>query len=115
MVAIVPRTETAVTAMFPRPGASGLWLGRPEEILVAWHPEEVAPVLAAAEATAQSGGWVAGFLAYEAAAGLDPALRVLPPPRGLPPAWFAVSPRSAPPPLPRAVSPPSPTRHPYAR
>jgi para-aminobenzoate synthetase / 4-amino-4-deoxychorismate lyase len=56
---------------------------------------EVAGVVRAAEAAARAGRWVAGFLAYEAAAGLDAGLPVVPrsaadPLAGLPLAWFGV-------------------------
>jgi para-aminobenzoate synthetase/4-amino-4-deoxychorismate lyase len=56
-------------------------------------PDEVPGVLRAAEAAAQAGSWVAGFVAYDAAPGLDPALsvRVRPaddPIGPLPLAWF---------------------------
>jgi para-aminobenzoate synthetase/4-amino-4-deoxychorismate lyase len=52
-------------------------------------------VLAAAESAAARGLWVAGFVAYEAAPGLDPALRVRSAAPGdpfadLPLAWFAM-------------------------
>jgi para-aminobenzoate synthetase/4-amino-4-deoxychorismate lyase len=46
------------------------------DTLVARTPHEVLPVLAAAERAAQAGRWVAGYLAYEAASGLDTALAV---------------------------------------
>ena len=42
-----------------------------------------------AEAEARSGGWVAGFVTYEAAPAFDDALVVRPPRSDLPPAWFA--------------------------
>ena len=48
----------------------------PAGVLEARRPEEVAGVLAAAEQAAARGLWVAGFVAYEAAPGLDPALQV---------------------------------------
>jgi para-aminobenzoate synthetase/4-amino-4-deoxychorismate lyase len=64
-------------------------------LLVADRPEEVGPVLRAVEEAAASGRWAAGFVAYEAAAGLDPTLvtRTLAPgePFGeLPLAWFCL-------------------------
>jgi para-aminobenzoate synthetase/4-amino-4-deoxychorismate lyase len=64
-------------------------------VLEARRPEEVPGVLAAAEQAAARSLWVAGFVTYEAAAGLDPALRVharLPegPFADLPLAWFAM-------------------------
>ena len=64
-------------------------------VLEARRPEEVPGVLAAAEQAAARSLWVAGFVTYEAAPGLDPALRVhARPPEGpfsdLPLAWFAM-------------------------
>jgi para-aminobenzoate synthetase/4-amino-4-deoxychorismate lyase len=44
--------------------------------LVAVAPREVPAVLGAAEAAAEDGRWVAGFVCYEAAAGLDRSLAV---------------------------------------
>lgn len=67
--------------------------------LVARHPHEVVPVLARVEEHAAAGRWVAGFVAYEAAAGLDPALAVDPPAGpgdGTPLAWFGVFARRRP-------------------
>jgi len=67
----------------------------PAGVLEATRPDEVIPILTAAEAAASRGLWVAGFVAYEAAPGLDPSLVV----RGrnpgdpfdrLPLAWFAM-------------------------
>jgi para-aminobenzoate synthetase / 4-amino-4-deoxychorismate lyase len=57
--------------------------------------DEVADTVRAAEAAAARGLWVAGFVAYEAAPGLDPALRVRAvdpddPFARLPLAWFAM-------------------------
>jgi para-aminobenzoate synthetase/4-amino-4-deoxychorismate lyase len=70
-------------------------LVEPVGVLEARRPAEVAAVLEAAEAAAGRGLWVAGMVAYEAAPGLDPALRVRErDPRGplaeLPLAWFAL-------------------------
>lgn len=67
-----------------------LHLSRPVEILAANRLEEVAAVIAAAEAHARAGRWVAGFVAYEAAPAFDPAFRVLPPVDFLPLAAFLV-------------------------
>ncbi|HEX6131480.1 MAG TPA: aminodeoxychorismate synthase component I [Actinomycetota bacterium] len=76
-------------------------LAEPVGVLEAGRTEEVAATIAAAEAAARRGLWVAGFVAYEAAPGLDPALRV----RGrepgdpferLPLAWFAMFERREP-------------------
>ena len=48
----------------------------PAGVLEAMRPEDVAPTLAAAEGAAARGLWVAGFVAYEAAPGMDPSLAV---------------------------------------
>jgi para-aminobenzoate synthetase/4-amino-4-deoxychorismate lyase len=67
----------------------------PVGVLEATRPDEVAPTIVAAEGAAARGLWVAGFVAYEAALGLDPALRVRSratddPFARLPLAWFAM-------------------------
>ena len=67
----------------------------PVGVLEATRTGEVTGVLEAAEAAAARGLWVAGFVAYEAAPGLDPALRVRSRAMGdafeaLPLAWFAM-------------------------
>ena len=48
----------------------------PAGVLEATRPEDVAPTLAAAEGAAARGLWVAGFVAYEAAPGMDASLVV---------------------------------------
>ena len=60
------------------------------EILVARVMDEVLPVLQAAQAHADRGGYAAGFLAYESAPAFDPAFCVHPPVEGLPLAWFGL-------------------------
>jgi para-aminobenzoate synthetase / 4-amino-4-deoxychorismate lyase len=70
-------------------------LAEPVGLIEARRLDEVAGALAAAEAAADRGFWAAGFCAYEAAPGLDPALAVLQrtdadPFAHLPLAWFAV-------------------------
>ena len=67
----------------------------PVGVLEALRPDEVAGTIAAAEGAAVRGMWVAGFVAYEAAPGLDPAMRVRrrspdDPFARLPLAWFAM-------------------------
>jgi para-aminobenzoate synthetase/4-amino-4-deoxychorismate lyase len=67
----------------------------PGGVLEARRPNEVPGVLAAAEQAAARGLWAAGFVAYEAAPGLDPSLEVRPPAdddpfADLPLAWFAM-------------------------
>ncbi|MDT7728734.1 MAG: para-aminobenzoate synthetase / 4-amino-4-deoxychorismate lyase [Actinomycetota bacterium] len=76
-------------------GGEAFVLSEPVERFIAVVPAEVEGVLAAAEDAARRGRWVAGFVSYEAAAGLDPRLAVLSPYpdhplADLPLAWFAV-------------------------
>ena len=66
-----------------------LELRHPYRVLVATRTEEVPDVIRGAEAEALSGGWVAGFVVYEAAPAFDDALVVRAPRSGLPSAWFA--------------------------
>jgi para-aminobenzoate synthetase/4-amino-4-deoxychorismate lyase len=77
------------------PGATSFRLIGPVGVVEARRPDEVADVIAAAEASAQRGLWAGGFVAYEAAPGLDPALAVRHRDPGdrfaeLPLAWFAL-------------------------
>ncbi|HWF73386.1 MAG TPA: chorismate-binding protein [Solirubrobacteraceae bacterium] len=77
-----------------RPGAQSMLLTDPAQEFVAHAPEEVKDALRAAEHAARAGHWVAGFVTYEAAHGLDSALPALAwapghPLAGLPLAWFA--------------------------
>ncbi len=70
-------------------------LVEPIGVLEATRPDEVLPVLEAAEAAAARGIWAAGFVAYEAAPGLDARLAVRSrepddPFAALPLAWFAM-------------------------
>lgn len=65
-------------------------LSNPIRTIVADRIEDVVSTLDACEAEVASGRWVAGFVAYEAAAAFDPALVTQPPVAGLPLAWFAV-------------------------
>jgi para-aminobenzoate synthetase / 4-amino-4-deoxychorismate lyase len=67
----------------------------PVGVLEARRADEVAPIIAAAEAAASRGLWAAGFVAYEAAPGLDSGLVVRERRAGdvfgdLPLAWFAM-------------------------
>ncbi|MBY8863383.1 aminodeoxychorismate synthase component I [Nocardia sp. CA2R105] len=52
---------------------------------------EVAPLLQEVQRATREGWWAFGFLAYEAAAGLDPDLSVHEPADGLPLAWFGIT------------------------
>ncbi len=78
------------------PGAGRAFrLSEPVGVLEARRPDEVAGVIDAAEAAARRGLWVGGFVAYEAASGLDPSLATRErgpddPFRDLPLAWFAL-------------------------
>ena len=82
----------------------------PARVLTASSPEDVVPVLAEVERATAAGQWAAGYVGYEAAAGLDPALPVCPPdPDGPPLAWFAVcAPPTAVPPVERPAGRRSP-------
>jgi para-aminobenzoate synthetase/4-amino-4-deoxychorismate lyase len=74
-----------------RPGRErSVSFGNPVELIVAGTPDQVPEVLLEAEALASSGRWVAGYVAYEAAPGLDPTLVTHRPDLALPLAWFAV-------------------------
>jgi len=78
-----------------------LYFAAPRRVVEARTLEQVRPALAAVEAEAAAGRWAAGFLAYEAAPALDPALRALAAGPG-PLAWFGIydAPATcAPPPL----------------
>jgi para-aminobenzoate synthetase / 4-amino-4-deoxychorismate lyase len=77
------------------PGGTSFRLIGPVGVVEARRPQEVAGVIAAAEAATQRGLWAGGFVAYEAAPGLDPALAVRTrdpddPFADLPLAWFAL-------------------------
>jgi para-aminobenzoate synthetase / 4-amino-4-deoxychorismate lyase len=74
-------------------------LGEPVGVLQAMRPDEVPGVIQAAWQAAARGLWAAGFVAYEAAPGFDPALRVRSreledPFAALPLAWFGMFERS---------------------
>jgi para-aminobenzoate synthetase / 4-amino-4-deoxychorismate lyase len=65
----------------------------PLGVVQADRPDEIAAVIDAAETAAERGAWVAGFVSYEAAPGLDAALRVRTSRGGAaspPLAWFAM-------------------------
>ncbi len=102
------------------PGAERSFaLDDPVGVLEARRPDEVPGVLEAAEAAAARGLWAAGFLAYEAAPGLNPDLRVRAREPGdpfaeLPLAWFALfAGRRDVPPLEPPVSASAPTASPW--
>ncbi|GLZ53120.1 chorismate-binding protein [Actinomycetospora sp. NBRC 106378] len=71
---------------------SAVAFDRPAEVLTAGRADEVPDVLAAVDAATASGRWAYGYLAYEAAPGLDPDLVThRPDPDGPPVARFALS------------------------
>lgn len=72
-------------------GSQAAWqFSDPVGCLSALAPEQVVPVLHAAESATREGYYAVGFVAYEAAAALNPHLPSLPPREGLPLAWFAL-------------------------
>jgi len=73
-------TLTALVDLPPRPGAdtrarTRLAFGAPMRWHVARHLADVAAVIDAAHAAARAGSWCVGWVAYEAAPGLNDALR----------------------------------------
>ncbi|MGY1642725.1 aminodeoxychorismate synthase component I [Geodermatophilus sp. SYSU D00703] len=63
----------------------------PRRVLVAERPEQVVDVLAEVERATDAGSWAFGYVAYEAAAGLDPRLAVHGcTPMGMPLVWFGL-------------------------
>ncbi|MQA34467.1 aminodeoxychorismate synthase component I [Modestobacter roseus] len=63
----------------------------PDRVLVAERADQVAGVLAEVERATAAGSWAFGWLAYEAAPGLDPSLPVAEPAGDGPPlAWFGL-------------------------
>ena len=75
---------------FPDLPGGPLGFRAPRETLSASAPEELPRLLDTAEARAGEGRWVVGYVAYDAAPGLDRALVVRRGPTGLPLAWFGV-------------------------
>ena len=76
-------------------GGSGLVLAGACGVLEAKHLEDVTSLLVGVEEASNRGLWAAGFLSYEAATGLDPALHTYKsatsePFADLPLAWFAL-------------------------
>lgn len=67
------------------------WLSfrRPLEIITADAPDKVTQCLEQIEARVESGLYAAGFISYEAASGLDPALKTHAP-AGVPCLWFGI-------------------------
>ena len=76
-------------AFLPGPQGRSFRFERLQRVLVAATPEEVLPLLAEVERAAAAGQHAVGFVSYEAAPGLDPALPAHP--RGaLPLVWFGI-------------------------
>lgn len=109
----------AVLLESQRPGPhsrTSYLLTHPAEVIACQRPEDVAPCLRAAGRLLESGLTLAGFISYEAAAALDPALPCGPPggfPDGFPLVWLAAyerpvlcrRPLTAPLPAPKAPEP----------
>jgi para-aminobenzoate synthetase/4-amino-4-deoxychorismate lyase len=71
--------------------ATALRCPPPFRVLAAQTADDVVPVLAEVERATAAGHWAFGYVGYEAAPGLDPALPALPAdPGGLPQAWFGL-------------------------
>ena len=75
---------------FPDLPGGPLGFGAPLETLTASAPGELPRLLDAVEARAGEGRWVVGYVAYDAAPGLDPALVVRRGETRMPLAWFGV-------------------------
>ena len=80
---------TKVICRLPGDSDRLMQFDRPTEVLTAYTPEAVIPVLTAAETAARKGCYVAGFVAYEAATAFEPACRVHPS-GAFPLVWMAV-------------------------
>lgn len=64
----------------------------PARIVCAVTPDQVASAISEVDAATRDGMWAAGYVSYEAAAGLDPSLSVHAPATDGPPlVWFALS------------------------
>jgi para-aminobenzoate synthetase/4-amino-4-deoxychorismate lyase len=70
---------------------SALRFPEAEQVLAAWSPGDVAGVLDEVDRRTSAGAWAFGFVAYEAASGLDPVLATRDPVDGLPLAWFGIT------------------------
>lgn len=63
------------------PGGVPALFAAPREVVVAWRARDVGRALARAEAARRAGGWLAGYVAYEAGYAMEPRLRPLMPKR----------------------------------
>ncbi|GAA5160021.1 aminodeoxychorismate synthase component I [Pseudonocardia eucalypti] len=71
---------------------TALRFGRPDRVITAERPGQVAGALGEVDRATRAGGWAFGYLAYEAASGLDPQLATHPPAEDGPPLlWFGVT------------------------
>ena len=61
------------------PGGHPALFSGAAEVIIASAPQDVGPALARAEAARRAGGWIAGYLAYEAGYALEPKLAALMP------------------------------------
>jgi para-aminobenzoate synthetase/4-amino-4-deoxychorismate lyase len=88
----MPRTHTCVFRDKDRDDSMEGWLvfREPKRFITAECPVDVPAALAALDDAVGAGDYVAGYVAYEAALGLDQAFRCQPPIEGLPLVWFAV-------------------------
>jgi para-aminobenzoate synthetase / 4-amino-4-deoxychorismate lyase len=76
-----------------------------QRVLTAERPEDVVDVLAEVDAATRAGRWAFGYMVYEAAAGLDPALVTAEPEPDAPPlVWFGLC--DAPAEVPAVQAPP---------
>ncbi|GAB0056077.1 Isochorismate synthase MenF [Candidatus Magnetaquicoccaceae bacterium FCR-1] len=94
---------------FPEAGPPRLFT-HPVAVLSAHTPDSVRPLLRQIDQASRSGHWVAGLLAYEAAAAFDLPVFTQPEPNGPPLAWFARFDTA-----PRPVCYPPPSPHPPVR
>ncbi len=85
-----------------QPEIAGRWSAF-REIVTCDRVEDVPACLARLDAALAAGSEAVGFLAYEAAPGIDPALRTQPPWPGWPLLWFGLDGRREPPPEPPAA------------
>lgn len=83
------RPETGSVLLYQAENGYWLHFARPQQVLTAHTPQQVLPALRQLAAATASGAWVAGFLAYEAAAAFDPAC-VTAAPGPLPLLWFGL-------------------------
>jgi para-aminobenzoate synthetase/4-amino-4-deoxychorismate lyase len=74
---------------------TALAFSHPVRLLTADHPVDVVPVLAEVDRATRDGAWAFGYVAYEAAAGLEPGLAPAPGSDGLPLVQFGLCERPA--------------------